>query len=79
MAIGVGMPDTNNGRAARSGSLMRGNQPRRIHLKMPIRERRDIHTMANVCDALCMAQQQATRLLLRGARCDLMDQHEQFA
>lgn len=79
MAIGVGMPDTNNGRAARSGSLMRGNQPRWIHLKMPIRERRDIHAMADIRDALCMAQQQAARLLLRGARRDLMDQHEQFA
>lgn len=79
MTIRVGMPDAKYGGAARSRVFMRRNQPRWIHLKMPIRERRDIHAMADIRDALCMAQQQATRLLLRGARCDLMDQHEQFA
>lgn len=79
MAIWVRMPDANYGWAARSGGFMRRNQLRWIHLKMPIREGRDIHAVADIRDARCMAQQQAARLLLRGARRDLMDQHEQFA
>ena len=79
MTIGVRMPDANDGGAAQSCGFMRRNQPRWIHLKMPIREGRDILAVANIRDALCMAQQQATRLLLRGVRRDLMDHHEQFA
>lgn len=79
MTIGVGMPDANDAGAARSGRLMRRNQQRWIHFKMPIWERRDIHAVADIRDAIGMAQQQATRLLLRGARRNLMDQHEQFA